>query len=297
MNPIFSDENYQYVYDSVVNYLRLLGKEDQINYNSNDFRDLLVNFEKILCADDEDMYVAYVRDLKGKLTIKIANRELSQTLYYLPCCIVEKTRGKFKKMLIAFFSLLEKNQKMISFIDSSDFEYLKDEYDFGVESGEFEEEDSDISTCIKGDGYKLLELISCKSEYSLEDVCDYFLKFKPKSRIEERLKPMLIRGLELITSGKIIMHYFDQDCDVYNDYEVDTCNVVRIVYKVDHLCDWLVESFNNACDGASCIYITKGEKILSPDTIDVLTRDPFPDDFLNWYEELIDEINELCLIP
>lgn len=289
--PEYSEGNYRRMYESVMNYARLLKRELSVKYDPYDWKTLFDSFGKALPGDNE--FKLAIDDKEETLKIELwlyDDRYNDQRLYYLPCGIIDRSEGLFREILVSFFRLLRHRQGFNVITESCFFEMMEEQLD--EESEEGQESDWAAHFNLYVNGYKkgLFDLISLKPKHSVKALEKMVCGFHPQCRCEANLKPLILEGLELFKKRKKILWYGTCPQEDYDTYTVGIDEVIQISYQADSYQDEYIRYLNETAQESGFEYISAGKMELTPTTKRLLKPDKYVIRFMDWLNRLNDEL-------
>jgi hypothetical protein len=293
IDPLYSEANYKYLYDSAKNYTGLLNKGFNIEYNPTDFNSLYTEFDKKV-PEGQSLYI-FEKD--NKLHFKITQAYDNNTLYYIPCEIIDQSSGVFRDILIDFFCILKYTQKLTSQMDSYHCSGLLEELEYQEESGELDIDD-DYLQLLKsykdGDIAKTLDLVNSHPKCAPCELQKIISEYKPQSEKESEILVLLLQGLEILKYEISIFQYAEvpnsYDPAGYGEVPMSADELVMIVYADDIIVENMIESVNMSCQECECEYFCAGIVELSPDTEQAMQPEWFVVNFLEWLSKFISKL-------
>lgn len=293
INPLYSEESYRCIYDSAKNYTSLLNKEFNVKYDPRDFNSLFTEFDKKV----PEYQSLYIFEREDKLCFKITQAYNDNTLYYIPCEIINQTEGTYRDILIDFFCILKYTQKLTPQKDSYHCSVLLDDLDYQEECGELDLEDEYMQLLKRykdGDIHNTLELVNSIPKYTPFELQQIIANYEPQSVKESDILVLLLQGLELLKHEISILEY----AEVPNSFDPSECgevpisadDLIMIVYADDMVAENMVESINMSSEVAESEYFCAGIIELSPDTENVLEPEWFVENFLEWITKFISKL-------
>lgn len=295
LDPLFSEENYKYLYDSAMNYLRLKGIEAVIPYEPENLRDLYNAFDEAMREEN-----VTIKENDGRLSFHLDLSYCRNTLYYIPCNILDKTEGEFRNIILEFFRILYTVNNLQSQLNSYHVKGLFQELDYDEElreEGQESELDTDYLNLLKryreGDINVTLGFITIRPEYAPGELQDIIERYIPKNEKEKALLPVLHDGLELMLSETPIFNYVGRpDYDPDSGCDLTTADeLYMIVYDLnDGITDMMIESINAVEENGCSEYFSIAQTDLTPETDELMKEDSYPKAFIDWTAKLIDEL-------
>lgn len=290
--PVLSEASYRYLYESAKNYAGLVGREWKLKYDPKDFRSLDVAFSKTILEKDE---YANINEKNMRPYFTIYKILCKNTLIYIPASCIDIAEGQFREILVSFLSHLEKAQNMDNFINSNDFEYLKDELDYYEYNPKEAEDNAFADQCkayVSGHVKEVFEEIGAKPKYDFPALEKHINEYSPNER-ECDLLVQLKDGVRYLKSGNSMMYRIEQELDEDytddEDYSLSQQQIMRIVYDDDEILSWVIEGINNISQGYGS-YVKLGEVHISPTTKRPIQYDKDAHHFFNWVLKLIETI-------
>lgn len=293
IDPLYSEENYKYLYDSAKNYTRLLEKEFSIDYDPGNFNNLYTEFDKKVPTGQS----LYIIEKDNKLHFKITQAYDNNTLYYIPCEIIDKSSGTFRDILIEFFCILRYTQKLTPQMDSYHCTGLMEELEYQEESGELDLSDDYIQLLKSyrdGDIHNCLELVNSHPKYAPTELQQIISEYKPQSKKESEILVLLLQGLEILKYEISIFQFAEVpnsfDPSGYGEVPMSADELVMIVYSDDIIVENMIESVNMSCQECASEYFCAGLIELTPDTEKAMEPEWFVVKFLEWLSKFISKL-------
>lgn len=287
----YSEDNYKYLYESIMNYSRLLKRELQVNYDPFNWKILFEKFGEILPLNNQYKLVINEENKSVKIELWLYDDQYNNNcLYYLPCGIIDQTEGKFREILITFFRLLRHKQMFNVITESGFFEMMSEQLD----EDEDEDKNSDWFINLKEymNGYKsdLLDIISMKPKCSIVRLEKIVSDFKPVCRRESNLKLLILEGLVLLKKKNRILRYGTSSEADYDYYTICIDEVIQIIYEADSFEEEYIRYLNESAQESGLEFISSGKIKLTPTTKRLLKPDKYVINFMNWLKNLNDEL-------
>lgn len=292
-DPLYSKENYNFLYDSARNYARLLGKEFNLAKRYRDFEKLYDTFRGILPADQK----CEITQHEGELMFHVVDDREEGNLYYVPCEIIDRVEGALRDIYLCFFRLFRQSQGLSPLLEDPCFEMICGD----LPDRELTEEDDGwlhmLYSYQKGEICKTLELVDEEPQYTIRQLGNRIKKYVPQSEKESKILSLMLEGLELFRQGKPIMKYgfFPyEDSDFYDTYyPVQLDRIILILYNTDdglfeNLFEWTCEEANQ---GGYDI-LSGGDLLITPQTKKLLKPDVYVEQFLKWINRFCHELND-----
>jgi hypothetical protein len=288
-HPEFSEANYKYIYDSLMNYSRLLKREFRVEYDPFDLKGLCDKFRDILPGNNEFRLI--IDDDEQRLTAWLFDdRYDDHSLYFLPCGLIDRTEGLFREILTSFFQLLRHKQHL-RLVTQTGFYEMMDE-SISMEDGLDPECDWVVTFREYESGYKraLLDIIAAKPGYSVSQLRETVQGFSPRCNRESNLTQLILEGLEFLSGRKRILGYGVPPDGCSDDYTVSADEVIQISYGPDPFEEEYIRYLNESVQDSGFDFISGGRIMLSPETKKLLKPAKFVVDFMNWLNNLNDEL-------
>ena len=295
LEPIFSEPNYNYLYDSAKNYFRLLGEEFAVQYNPSELRNLYDSLDNVLKRG-----VLSIIEKDDSLSFRIDEPCRTQTLFYIPCEILDKTNGRFREILLHFFRILKYVHNLTSLKDNYSYSAILDELNYQEElrqeCGDTEmyyEHETRLKSYRDGDIGSTLSLVDKLPDYAPGELIDIIEKYSPASEKEKALLSVIHKGLdEFLCSEDSIFNYVgtpDFAPDSGNT-PMDSKGLFMIIYAADLVCENMIEYINSDCQECESEFFCSGQIELTPDTDVLMEKNDFVEPFLDWLIELSDKL-------
>lgn len=290
-DPLFSEKNYAYLYDSARNYAGLLENEFTEAYEPKEFRKLYTALDSIIPQGQ----VLSLSEREGLLYFSVSEPSYSNMLFYIPCEIVDKTEGKFREILLEFFRILKFTQGLQAQKDSYHCDGLFQEIEMYEDEGiEVRHEHLDLLKSYNDGAIgKTLSLINEHPEYAPNELRSILAKYEPASDREEKVLKLIDEGLELMEPEIPILRYakaFDLDPDGYIPMGAE--ELIMIVYADDWMVGQMIESVNVSCSECEPELFCVGDLDLTPQTDCLMRKDGFVESFISWVLKLCNELYE-----
>lgn len=288
-NPVYSEENYRHLYESVQNYARLSGHTQSQEYNPLNFQ-TLCNYLGDILPKDQEYRLNVEDDNRLRLWVFDVKHE-DNTLYFLPCAIIDRKEGVFRDILISFFTLLQQKQKLTPLGENMYFEYLREEY-YSAQEGDLDEDwQQELTRYLEGDIGATLELIEKKPKYSIRKLKQILEGYQPNNQREYNMKKLILEGLRFLSHKPPISVYaIPPDIDEAYASAVEIDNVIQIIYDSDAVSESQVQFLNECAQESGFEFISGGWMELTPQTGKLLEINTYVRDFMNWLNRLNDEL-------
>ncbi|MBF0650808.1 hypothetical protein IR083_18475 [Dysgonomonas sp. GY75] len=294
-SELYSEENYDFLYRSAKNYLRLLGQEMGMGPDGYDFTGLYNYFNRALpdnqycelCRYGTDIYFHVIEDSFG------------WELYYIPCAVIGKVKDEqFRDILLDFFNLLQQTQGLTPLKEDPVYQiFISDTGHYTLKDKQEREKLADDYE--KGSTGEILDRISQPVGTTIPALKKRIDKYNPRPQ-EAGIIALMLEGLELFgrrnRKKKITSYGFfpDETEDYYNYYyPVEVCRTLMIVYEEDMLYKFLSEWITDEAQEQSAEIFSAGNKVISPRTKAPLKADPYVTDFFNWLKRFENELSYL----
>lgn len=301
LDPLFSEDNYRYLYDCAKNYASLLEQGFEVEYAPSAFRDLYEKFERIIPG----RYNLTLIDKDGKIHFRIDESCHSQTLFYIPCEILDMTNGQFREILLQFFRILKFVHNLTAQRNSYHCEGLFQELEYQEEliaegqESDVEDMDSDYVQLLKsyrdGDIGKTLDQVDEHPAYAPGELVDIIEKYTPANASEKKLLSLIHDGLNdhFLSEEPIFIYVGTPDFDsAGGNTPMRADELMMIIYADDWICNNMIESVNCECENGESEYFCSGSIELTPDMDSLMEKNTFVEPFLDWILELFNVLNE-----
>lgn len=288
VNPMFQPDSYHYLYDSAKNCAGLLGENFVLDPDPRNFEAICDKLNSLLPNDME----VRLFEKNNKIHLKIIDNLADNLLYYIPCKIIDETEGEFRNILIEFFRLLQDKQRMTPLLESQHFEMWKEEVESYYENTEEEPEDEWmelVKRYIEGDISQTLNLVDQKPEFDVYSLRALIDLYKPASAKEKKILSGMRKGLKLLKTGKVLLHYTNAPRLRSEEYPVDADETFMIIYDDDLILENLIEYMNNYAYESGYEFFSSVNRTVTPRTKGLFKPDKFVIEFLEW-------INDFCYV-
>jgi hypothetical protein len=292
LSPLFNRKNYDCLYASAKHYAGLLGSHFDFQASGTDYKELFRYFESLLPRYQHLL----IMEESGKLSFKVWFGEdyLQWEVFFIPIDILNKTEGRFRDILLAFFQLFRQAHRLPAKEDMYDYEMIVDCYEDCYEP----DEDPARAECIKayeaGYIHDTFALIYRKPGRSVEELEQLIKSYPAQNGAEDRLLCSIRTGINLLLTGKSIFDYVSQP-----EYPDDTCydpdeacvveaeRMLRFIYTGnDAVSESYLEYLNHECGEIANEYFPRNSLALTPETDRLLEVD-FVESFFTWLNEFI----------
>lgn len=306
--PVFTFDSYDYLYQSAENYSKLVGKQPPPK--DNDTRKLLV-YMKGLIDDRQDMTIV---DNNGLVSFYIYfdTDFFLNKRYYIPCNIMDKTKGKFRKIITDLLLCLKTYGASVPLEDWGYFRFVEEcewHCKNAIKQDDISDDDKELMQLYEGcrEGGNIDKLFKHldKEKSDIERLKASVKSYKPKDSAEKKIISLIKRGIPLLENGHIRMNMLDAYDQLYEDrdtnedgefdddgYEIYTIEqLFRFVYDTqDKLTEFLeqdiVQTLYSSAFEVYMDHIPAADIIVTPDMDKPLL--PRPSElFFWWLEDLI----------
>jgi len=292
--PLYSKENYNYLYDSAKNYARLLNKEFNLPKRYRNFLELYETFRDLL-PDKNRLELVQEGNY---LSFQVIDDREEGLLYLIPCEIIDNAVGELRDIYICFFCLLRQTQGLSSILEENP---CFDMICMDLPERELTEEDDDrlhlLADYSDGEINKTLQLIEEPPKYTIRTLRNKIKKYEPQSNREKLIMESMLEGLTLFSKKRQIVNYafFPKEDEEYHDtyYVLPIDRTIQIVYSTndmffDNLFDWTCDEANQG----GYEILSGGDLLITPDTKITVTADTYVIDFLKWLNKFCRELND-----
>ena len=294
--PEFSDENYNFIYDSAKNYSNLLGSSFDLPHDG-DFAKLYTALGKIIKQKDQRLIFI---DEDGDLKLKVSYKTdfLQKWVYFIPCRIINFSNGRFKEIMARLLRCFIGNG-VTTVYDFWDYEMITDSW----ECNDIEHDDPETFELLKsyteGDIKQAFKYIQ-SFPYDLLVLEKMLRRYKPSNEHEAKLIELAQEGVEIFNLNEAIFSYVVGPDEVDEEYDVGDYNIIeadrliRLVYdREDAITDSIIEVINTDTQDGYSEYIPATSLELTPETNTILTPG-YPEIFFKWVNKIIDEMEAYC---
>ena len=291
--PLFSRDNYDYLYRSASNYVKQLGLELEADPDTVNFEDLYMAFDKLLPhnhylylshdegADDLDFYIK--DDANDFLTCLI------------PVHIIDRVKGELRDIYISFFSLLQQHQKMVPLPDN----YLLTHFSNEIKRRGCPDKDFEtlLKKYLKGSIRKKLDLISAPSQYSVPELKQKIQSFKTRSKRHINILSIMSEGLDLIEAESFFTY---ADAHIEEDYfyesycPVEMTSLIFLIWNhKDTIADHIEINLQTEADEQTAQFLSSETLHVTPHLDTTLRQNELLYEYVEWIKKLNDELRKL----
>lgn len=284
-----TQENYQYLLDSAMQYVGLLGDKLQhipAAYPGKSISDLY----RDLCSKIGDLNLN-IEIIEDKLAFVVWDYHKwdDEYLYWIPLKFIESLSGRLRKITVTFMHEFARSNCIETIDKCPDtemtLEYLEDNLEdfFPVKDEEYLEHYNLLQSYQSGPISQFLNEVDSKSYY--KHLSSAILRYSAKNEFEAKLIEFLQEGLQFIGKSKpSIMNY---TYDLWKDDEtycfpIELDRIVRLIYDDN---DWVTEhqirflsdelQMNYAMSPITCLF-------LSPEMKCTFRKDDYPERLGEW---------------
>lgn len=270
-----------YLYRSAMNYARLLGKELAVDARQRDFT-LLVDALNALLPRGQELRLE-VR--QQGLHLRVIDDLETNTLYYLPCKILDQTEGEFRQIILAFFRMLHTTQRLTPLTGIRYFEYLQEEVDQYAD-GMNEEAETEWTTLMKSytEGAVSLTLnrIQEPPGCTAAELALRTRAYIPAGPAEQEILEQIAAGLVLLATGKALLNHTNAPRGCGEEWPVGAEHLFLIIYDDDRVSENLIEYMNAEAQECGYEFFSSVDSRLSPRTKRPARPDGFVPRFIQW---------------
>jgi hypothetical protein len=288
LNPLFNGNNYDFLYRSARNYLKLLGSSLDSGKQEKDFTGLFRYFEERL---PKGQHLLLMEENK-KMSFKVffGNDFLIGEVFFIPIAILNRTEGAFRDIVLSFFQVFYRAHHFPRKEDLYDYEVIVDCY-----MEEWHEYDNDPERWNFIEAYKngyvndTFSLVYQKPNRSIGELEKLVESYTAKNEMEKRLIASIRQGINIINMNKNIFRHvrrpgkndenfydFDDECIIEAE------RMLRFVYSgSDYVSESLLEYLNTESAESANDYFPRQSLILTPETGRLLEVD-FVECFFTW---------------
>lgn len=292
-SQLYGEENYDFLYRSAKNYLRLLGKDIGIEPDGHDFHKLYRCLNQALPGDQYCELNRY-----GKvICFHVIDDSPDRELHYIPCAVIDRVENeRLGGILSDFFRLLQHTQGLAPLKEDPVYQlFISDTGHYTPK--EKRERKRLTNEYEKGHIGEILEKITRPPEDAacIKKLKKRIGKYDPRPQ-EAGIIALMLEGLELFGRKKKITDYGffpDETEDYYNCYyPVEVQRTLMIVYDEDmlyqFLCEWVREEAQEQC----AEIFSAGNKVITPRTRAPMETDLYVIDFFNWLKRFENELSD-----
>lgn len=288
---LYSRENYDFLYRSARNYLRLSGKDIGIKPDGHDFIKLFRHFDNSLPQNQECELCRQA----DTIYFHVIENSYGWELYYIPCAAIDRADTVLSGILLDFFNLFQHTQGLSPLKEDPVYEiFIGDTGHYALEDKETRKKLAEEYE--KGHIGKILDKIAGKPETGITKLKNRIEKYDPRPG-EAGILALMLEGLELFRKKeKITGHGFfpNETEDYYNCYwPVEASRTLMIVYDEDMVCNFLSEWITEEAREQSAEIFSAGNKVITPATRAPLKINHYVVDFFNWLKRFKNELLDL----
>ncbi|KAB4253889.1 hypothetical protein [Bacteroides uniformis] len=287
-----TQENYEFLRDSYLNYAELLGVEARHKPAKSIGENIIRLYAEMdgLIGDGLNVNLEYERE-RLYFALWKYHRWGEYTLYWFPVKFLECLSPELRRIAITFLHELMVSNRIETMNDEEDTDYILEcEAEAAAENDEKERDDwlRKIESYTNGKIYRLLERVRTKSYY--KNLPKKLANYQAGNDFEKRLVDGMRAGLDFIIPDRSIMQYaydpfFDEEPDFTPMYLE---RQIRFIYDIrDGITSSLEEYFNNSLQETYEITPVTVYK-LSPETDKLFFMDDYPERFFKWADKFIE---------
>lgn len=286
----FSSDNYTFLFESAKNYCSMIDKEFDLVPDGKSFRKLYETFNRLL----PNKQILYIVEEEGRLQYKIVQSMRDNTLYYIPACILNKTKGRLKNITACFLQHLHRSQKLDNIKNTYHWESFENDYEEYRDSEELDEEYLGyLKDYLHGKISKYLDLATAKPTLELYELVDLIQSYKPRRKKDRELIELIEEGIYLLDQNKCIMHYAEAPEGCNEECEpIRADELIMIIYDDDIICQYMIENVNTSSQESDSEYFSCGELLITPDTEMPFEADDYAIHFIEWLAKFIAKLYE-----
>lgn len=290
-SDLYSQENYDFLYRSAKNYLKLLGKDIGIKSDGYDFIKLYQHFNLALPEHQECELYRHA----DTIYLHVIENNAGWELYYIPCAVIHRVNPVLSDIFIDFFRLFQHTQKLAALKEDPVYEiFIGDTGHYALKD---KEERKKLTENYKnGHIGEILDKIAEEPVTSITKLKNRIKKYDPRPE-EAGIIALMLEGLELFRRKEAITKhtFFPYETeDYYNCYwPVEADRTLMIIYDKDMLSEFISEWITEEAQEQSAEIYSAGSKIITPWTRAPLKINQYVIDFFNWIKRFEYELYDL----
>jgi len=294
--PLFNSTNYDFLYLSARNYLKLSGSSFDFLPHKKDFSGLFEYFQNLL---PEGQYLSLTEENRKLLfRVSFGDDFLKGEVFFIPIIILNRTEGVFRDILLTFFQHFQQAYHLPRKETMYDHEVIVDcFFDEWYEHDDDSELRDFLEAYRKGYINDTFSLIHQKPNRSIRELEKQVKNYTPKTGEEKRLIAFIRQGINILLMNKNIFKYvrrprkdecnFDIDDE---DFFIEADRLIRFVYSGnDYVTESYLETINTEITDGVSEYFPRNSIILTPETDRLLEVD-FVECFFSWLARFINEL-------
>jgi len=223
--PVFTFDSYEYLYQSAVNYSKLVGAS-QLPPKDSDTKKLL-SYMKGLLEDRQDMTIVEDDGIVSFYIYFDTDFFLNKR-YYIPCNIVHNTKGKFKK-IITLLLLCLKSYGVAVPVEEWDYFRFVEECEWhckhGIKPNDITEDDKELMQlhegCKEGGKIDMLFKYLDKEKSDTKKLKTAIKNYKPTGEVEKKIISLIERGIPLLETTYVRKYLLDANDQMYENQEMN----------------------------------------------------------------------------
>jgi hypothetical protein len=294
-HPLFNRKNYDCLYASAKNYAGLSGSHFDFQASKPDFPGLLCYMESLLPPHQHVL----LEEEAGQLSFRVwfGTDFLIGEVFFIPIGILDRTEGRLRDILLAFFQLFRQAHGFPAKDDLFDYEMIVEEYETWQDPDDDPERWNYIQAYKSGYIHDTFSLIYRKPGRSIEELEQLITGYTARNEAESRLFGSIRTGLNLMLTGKSIFDYVrrpaegdDNFYDPDEEYMIEAERMLRFIYSgSDFVSECYMEYLNTESGDCSNEYFPRNSIVLTPETDRLLEVD-FVECFFTWLAEFISNL-------
>lgn len=300
VNPEAKDATY--LYESVSNYFRLMGKPLDI-IPTGYFELDAFNLYHVLRKNIAETIGINFEEWGGKFSVILFDDDIKfpdYTLFYIPVCGIENMNEQLRTVFLRFLSFIRQTQKIDIPSDNRDFDYMVTEYGDEYEE-DMEQEMRDMRKRYDTGDIKLImdDISNTKIiESDLESELNKLL-VEDTNHADEGLISVMIAGVRLLRQDCIFNYDYYPGSNEYDDYDghegvIDFDRSFCFCWGDDDndpVVQMVIE-FYNMEQQELATYGPTAHVALTPNTNRLFEKSDFPTRFGVWYMDFYGELEK-----
>lgn len=282
-----TNENYEYLRDSALQYATLLGVKLKHTPGKSIGESIARLYGDLDSIIGELKLNIEMRGTKLVFIIWETHKWEERCFYWIPVNFIHRLTGKLRRISVSFMHEFAMSNGTSTIYNCEDtdmtLEYLWDGLCYIDDKVERHEKKCLLKSYASGSIYRLLKEIDQKSYYkNLRSAINHY---KPENKYESNLIKFFQRGLQFI--GDSLPSIINYHYDPYKDTDYWPVGLDRI-FRLHYDDDWFSENMQEfIVDEANMNYsmIPITYLVLSPDMKSIFSMDDYPERIGHWVED------------